>query len=170
MDTRYDSEIQVTYTRPFLLFLQVGALCLLIILAAQAAPGWPEVEVHATILAVRVEHPSGQRLTGRLLSPTRRLGQKKAPAALLLRGIPGVEDCGDLAYALRAAGLHCLDLKHSGCIDAESRVCGGGEDGAEEGVSLDSVRRDVAAALRCRCLSRSDALISSLVLQPRPEF
>jgi hypothetical protein len=109
-----------------------------------AAPGWPDVQAHATIRAVRTNHPAGERLLGRLLSPTRRLGQAKAPAALLVRGVPGAEDCGDLAYALRDAGLHCFDLLHSGCFAPAS---------GEAGVSLDAIHKEVAAALRFRALS-----------------
>ncbi len=107
-----------------------------------AAPGWPDVECHATLLAVRIEPTSessaAPSLLCRLFSPTRRLGQGRAPAALLLRGVPGVEDNADLAYALRDAGLHCLELRNGWASSAPG----------VEGVSVDAVRRDVAAARR----------------------
>jgi hypothetical protein len=106
-----------------------------------AAPGWPDVECHATLLAVRIDNPAAESpaatpLVGRLFSPTRRLGQARAPAVLLLRGVPGVEDNADLAYALRDAGLHVLDMRHAAGW------------GAAAGVSVDAVRREAAAARR----------------------
>ena len=131
-------------------FLQECAACLLLlVMPVHGVPGWPEVEAHATLLAVRAELPSGRRIIGRLFSPTLRLGQKRAPAVLLLRGVPGVEDCGDVAYALRDAGIHCLDLQHSGCWASAGIAPTEPEGDKPTGISLDSVRLDAAAALRC---------------------
>lgn len=133
---------------PFLLFSAVGA-----------APGWPDVECHASLLAVRIQPgssspdaPAGPPLLGRLFSPTRRLGQARAPAALLLRGVPGVEDNADLAYALRDAGLHCLDLRH-GWDTAETGA----------GASVEAARREVAAA-RAWLAARGDVEADRLVV------
>lgn len=61
----------------------------------------------------------GSTLLARHFSPRMPKAETKAPAVLMLHGIPGTEQNWDVAYALRDAGFHCLVFHYRGCWGSE---------------------------------------------------
>jgi hypothetical protein len=129
--------------------LAPGILLILFVQLSEEVPGWPVVASPADVVSVHVpvpfdvglsscdtDSPQGTiNLKGRLHIPTLLRGEPKAPAVLLLLGVPPVDACEDFAVGLRDAGIHCLVLQYRGCW---------GSDGA---FSMSSLANDISMAL-----------------------